>query len=105
FAYDTATKQVAEVVKSDGLDFKSASSGPDAIVIEQFGALHLYDLNTHQTKAINIRIAGDYAQVRPRFVKVEPKRIHNFNLSPTGPRALMEACEEISTVPPDKRSI
>ena len=105
FAYDTATKQVSEAVKSNGLDFKSASSGPDAIVIEQFGALHLYDLNTHQTKAINIRVAGDYAQVRPRFVKVEPKRIHNFNLSPTGSRALMEAWGEIFTVPTDKGDI
>src|SRR5438270_390655 len=39
FAYDTTTRQVSEVVKSDGLDFKSASAGPDAIVIEQFGGL------------------------------------------------------------------
>jgi tricorn protease len=42
FAYDIKTKQVSEVVKNDGLDFKSASVGPDAIVIEQFRALKLY---------------------------------------------------------------
>src|SRR5690242_21100246 len=28
------------------LDFKSASAGPGAIVYEQFGSLHLYDLST-----------------------------------------------------------
>ncbi|SPF55010.1 conserved exported hypothetical protein [Candidatus Sulfopaludibacter sp. SbA4] len=39
FAYDTKSRQVAEVVKNDGLDFKSAAAGPDAIVYEQFGAL------------------------------------------------------------------
>jgi hypothetical protein len=29
-----------------GLDLKSAGLGPDAIVYEQFGGLHLYDLKT-----------------------------------------------------------
>jgi tricorn protease len=105
FAYDTQTKQVSEAAKSDGLDFKSASAGPDAIVIEQFGALKLYDLNTHQTKPINIRVAGDFAQVRPRFEKVEPRRIKNFNLSPTGTRAAAEAWGEIFTIPADKGDI
>ena len=105
FAYDTATRKVSEALKSEGFDFKSASAGPDAIIIEQFGSLHLYDLNTHQSKTVNIRVAGDFAQVRPGFVKVEPKRIHAFNLSPTGTRALMEAWGEIFTVPTDKGDI
>jgi tricorn protease len=105
FAYDTRSKQVTEVIKNDGLDFKSASSGPGAIVIEQFGALKLYDLNTHQTKAVNVTVAGDFPQVRPHFVKVEPKRIRNFAISPTGARAVMEAWGEIFTVPSDKGDI
>ena len=41
FAYDTKTKQVTEALHSDGLDFKTATAGPDAIVIEQFGAIKL----------------------------------------------------------------
>ena len=105
FAYDTQTKQVSEAVKSDGLDFKSASAGPDAIVIEQFGALKLYDLNTHETKPVNVRVAGDFAQVRPRFEKVDPKRIKNSSLSPTGTRAVVEAWGEIFTIPSDKGDI
>ncbi len=39
FAYDTKSGQVAEAMRNDGLDFKSASAGPDAIVYEQFGSL------------------------------------------------------------------
>ena len=105
FAYDTESKRVSEVIKNDGLDFKSASAAPDAIVIEQFGALRLYDLNSHQLKDISVRVAGDFLQVRPHFVKVDPKRIHNFNLSPTGTRALMEAWGEIFTVPAEKGDI
>ncbi len=105
FAYDTKTKQVSEALHSDGLDFKSASEGPDAIVIEQFGAIKLYDLNTHQAKNVPIRVTGDIEAVRPHFAKVEPKRIVNFNISPTGARAVFEAWGEIWTVPTDKGDI
>jgi len=105
FAYDTKTKEVAEALHSDGLDFKTASAGPDAIVIEQFGAIKLYDLNTHQAKNVSIHIDGDLAAVRPHFAKVEPKRIQNYGISPTGARAVFEAWGEIFTVPTDKGDI
>jgi len=105
FAYDTKTKQVTEALHSDGLDFKTASAGPDVIVIEQFGAIKLYDLKTHQAKNVSIRVAGDIDAVRPHFSKVEPKRIQNFNISPTGARAVFEAWGEIFTVPTDKGDI
>ena len=105
FAYDTKSKQVSEVVKNEGLDFKSAAAGPGAIVIEQFGALKLYDLATRETKAITVRVSGDLPQVRAHFVKVDPKRIRNFSISPTGKRAVMEAWGEIFTVPSDKGDV
>ncbi len=84
FAYDTKTRQVSEALHSDGLDFKTASAGPDAIVIEQFGAIELYDLNMHQARNISIHVAGDLDAVRPHFAKIEPKRIQSFSISPTG---------------------
>lgn len=105
FAYDTKTKQVTEVLHSDGFDFKTATAGPDAIVIEQFGAIKLYDLQTHQAHNVNIQIEGDLASVRPHFAKVEPKRIQNFGISPTGARAVFEAWGEIFTIPTDKGDI
>ena len=105
FAYDTKTKQVTEALHSDGLDFKTASAGPDAIVIEQFGAIKLYDLQSHQAKNISIHVEGDLEAVRPHFAKVEPKRIQNFGISPTGARAVFEAWGEIFTVPTDKGDI
>jgi tricorn protease len=105
FAYDTKSKQVSEALHSDGLDFKIASAGPDAIVIEQFGAIKLYDLNTHRAKNISIHVSGDLEAVRPHFAKVEPKGIQNFGISPTGARAVLEAWGEIFTVPTDKGDI
>ena len=105
FAYNTNTKQVSEALHSDGLDFKSASAGPGAIVIEQFGAIKVYDLQSHEARDITIHIDGDIAAVRPHFAKVESKRIQNFGLSPTGARAVFEAWGEIFTVPTDKGDI
>src|SRR5262249_7996525 len=50
FSYDTRSKQLREEVRNNGLDFKSAGAGPDGIVLEQFGQLLIFDLNTGKTK-------------------------------------------------------
>ena len=105
FAYDTSTTQVKEVVKNDGLDFKSASAGPGAIVIEQFGALKLFDTATQQGRTVKVNLAGDFPELRTQFVKVDPKRIRNFGVSPSGVRAVMEAWGEIFTVPVEKGDV
>ena len=67
FAYDTKSKQVTEALHNDGLDFKTITGGPDVIVIEQFGAIKLFDLNTHQARTVPIRISGDVEAVRRAF--------------------------------------
>ena len=48
-AYDTGSKKVTQLIQNNGLDIKSASDGPGAIVYEQFGSLHLYDLKSGKT--------------------------------------------------------
>ncbi len=105
FAYDTKTGRVSEVLHSDGADFKTASAGPDAIVIEQFGAIKLFDLATHQARTVDIRVHGDFPAVRAHFEPVEVKSIRNFAFSPTGARAAFEVRGEIFTVPTDKGDI
>ena len=39
YSYDTRTKKVSQAVSNAGMDFKSASAGPGAIVLEQFGQI------------------------------------------------------------------
>ena len=63
-------------LKNDGLDFKYASAGPDAIAIEQFGAIWLYDVKTGAAHKVDIRIAGDLPQLRVRYENVG-NRIRN----------------------------
>jgi tricorn protease len=104
FAYDTSSKEVSEVVPSNGLDIKSASAGPDAIVYEQFGSIHLFDPATGTQHAVDIHVTGDFPAVRPHFVKVADQ-IENANISPTGMRAVFEAHGEILTVPAEHGDI
>ncbi len=105
FAYDTGTKQVSEVVKNAGLDFKSANAGPGAMVYEQFGSLHLLDLASGKATTVNVRVPGEFAEVLPHFEKLEAKRILNANISPSGARAVFEIHGEIVTVPAEKGDI
>ncbi|MBO0798249.1 MAG: PD40 domain-containing protein, partial [Blastocatellia bacterium] len=101
FSYDLKTKKVTQLIQNDGLDIKSASAGPDAIVYEQFGALNLYDLKSGKTKPVNVTINGDILALRPRYEKVGT-RITNLAISPTGARAVFEARGEIISVPAEK---
>ena len=67
FSYDTHTKAVTQALKNDGLDFKYASAGPGAIVIEQFGALYLYDLKSGKEHKLDIRLGADLPEVAAAF--------------------------------------
>jgi tricorn protease len=105
WSYDTASRKVTEVVKNEGLDFKSASATRDAIVYEQFGAIHLLDLKTGKQHPVNISVSADLPEVRAHFVKISGEMINNAAISPTGQRAVFEARGEILTVPAEKGDI
>ena len=104
FSYDTRTKQVTEALRSDGFDFKYASAGPGAIVIEQFGAIWLYDLQSGHAHKVAIRVPDDLPETRPHYLNVA-SNIRNADISPTGQRAIFEARGEILTVPSEKGDI
>ena len=104
FVYDLATKKVDQVLPNDGLDFKSASAGPGGIVVEQFGALHLFEPATGKAHRVAVSLDGDLPEVRPRYVKAGP-RIAAAAISPNGARAVFEARGEILTVPAEKGDV
>ena len=92
----SAVDPVERAVSNGGMDFKSASAGPGAIVIEQFGGLQLFDLKTGKLQPVEVSVAGDIAEPRAKFVNVG-RRLTSAHISPTGARALFEivarACE------------
>ncbi len=105
FDYDLKTQKVSQLVQNTSdFDFKSASAGPGAIVYEQFGSLHLFDLKSGRQHEVHVTITGDFPAVMPHFEKVA-SHILNANISPTGQRAVFEAHGEILTVPAEKGSI
>ena len=104
FAFDTRAGGVREVLPNDGLDIKTASAGPDVIVYEKFGELHLFHPDTSAVEKLEVKVAGDLPSTRPRFEKVSDN-IMNAALSPSGVRAVFEARGEILTVPAEKGDI
>ncbi len=101
FSYDTKTRKVAQVLPNTGFDLKNASTGPDAIVYEQFGGIYLFDLKSQKPRSVEITLSGDMPEVRPRLERLA-NRITAATISPTGARALFEARGEILTVPAEK---
>ena len=104
FAYDTKSKTVKQVLENKGLDLKSVSAGPDALVYEQFGGIYLLQPSTGKFAKLNIHISGDLPSTRAHYEKVGEK-IQNAGISPTGVRAVFEARGEILTVPAEKGDV
>ena len=104
YSYDIDSKQVEKVINNTGLDFKSASAGTGAIVYEQFGSIHLYDLASRQSREVNINVRGDMPGVRPRYESLA-SRVTGAGISPNGARAVFEGRGDIFTVPAEKGSV
>jgi tricorn protease len=98
WAYELKTKKTRQVTDFTEYDVKWPSIGPDAIVFENGGALHLLDLATEKSQALKIRVPCDLPQTRP-VLKSVSDRIQSGSLSPSGKRAVFEARGELFTVP------
>ena len=101
FSYDRRTKQVAQLTRHDDFDIMSASAGPDAIVYEQAGYIHLFDTATRKAQRLAIEVTADFPWARPQLKKVAGM-IRSAVLSPTGVRAAFEARGDIFTLPAEK---
>ncbi len=97
FSDDIATKKVAQLTKHTDFDIMSASAGPDAVVYEQAGYIHLFDIKTGESKQLDISVKGDFPWARPQMKRVAAL-INDATLSPTGVRAAFEARGDIFTV-------
>jgi len=102
FSYDTDSKQVTQVLDNTGYDLKTVAAGPGALVYEQFGSLHLYDLSSHRQHPVDVTISGDLPELEPHLANIRPDETQNLNISPTGVRLVAEAHGDIFTLPTDK---
>ena len=105
FRYDTATKEVKQLVENHGLDFKTLTGYGDTLAYEQFGTIHLVDTTTGTEHKVDISTDGDLPALLPHLAKIAPDEIQNVGISPTGVRGLFEAHGEIFSVPADKGDV
>ena len=101
YVYDPASKKVSRAFENTGLDLKSASAGPGAIVYERFGGLGLYDLQTGKTAPVAVTVSGDMPDVRERYFAAG-ESLDAAGVSPNAARAVFQARGEIVTVPAEK---
>jgi len=96
FSYDLGTKQLKQLTHHDDSDIMNATAGTDAIVYEQAGYVHLFDVKTGQSRRLSIDVVGDFPWARAGIKRVNAF-IRDASLSPTGVRAAFEARGDVFT--------
>ena len=96
--YDLDSKQTRQITRFSDFDVNSPAIGPDAIVFEAAGKLHLLDLATDQYKEVDIRVVTDNKSLAPRTEKVADN-IQDAHLSPDGKRVVVQARGELFSLP------
>ena len=98
WAADVSSGAVRQLTQFTDDDVYFPGIGPSEIVFQNGGQIWLLDLKTEQSRAVPVQVVSDLASVRPRPARVA-RLIQNFDVSPTGKRAVFEARGELFTVP------
>jgi tricorn protease len=98
WAHDTGSGRTWQVTNFRDFDIHFPAIGPDEIVFEAGGRIHLLDLDDERQREIEIEVVTDRATLKPRLENVG-ERIANAWISPSGARALFEARGELFSVP------
>ena len=101
FAYDTGSGQIDRLTSHEDFPVLAASHGGGRILYEQAGWLHLFDPATGSSQRLQVGVAADLPETRPRFEDGEDF-IRDAHISPSGARAVFEVRGEILTVPAEK---
>src|SRR5712664_3518931 len=104
FSYDLGSKQTKKLTDYKEYDIKWPSLGPDAIVYENGGVLHEFNLASGKTRYLPIVVRAEDVEARPEFKSVA-QSIGTYSLSPSAARALVEARGNIFTIPAEHGSI
>ncbi len=104
--YDTNSKTREQITKFSDYDVKWPAIGPndggDGEIVFQLGSdIHLLDLATGESKAIEITVPGDKPRLRPKMVDAS-ENISGASISPSGKRVAVEARGDIWSLPASK---
>ncbi len=104
FYYDTRKDTIIQVTTHKEFDVRRPSAGGDSIVYELGGQIWLLDTHSGQTHQVAVELGSDAPEARPFYKKVD-EFISDFNISPSGKRALVVARGEIFSVPKEHGAI
>ncbi len=102
WSFNPATGEEAQITFHKQFDVKSLDSGPNGIVYEQGGYLHLLDPASGNAQQLVINVRGDLNFSRTRWESVSARDLNNPAISPTGKRAIFEVRGEIFTFPKEE---
>jgi len=101
FSFNPATKAIKQLTQYTDFPVNSATAFGNKIIFEQAGKLHIFDTGNGTVKTVQIGIAAELTELRPRFVK-GTQNMRWAHISPTGSRAVFGFRGEIITVPAEK---
>src|SRR5690606_14481064 len=101
FSYDVKSKNIEKLTSYADYDVRTLQGSGNELVFEYDGRIHILNLSTRQVNSLKITVHMDPLYKRPRYVQASAD-IRNFNISPTGQRALFESRGEIISVPREK---
>ncbi|KPK76763.1 MAG: hypothetical protein AMJ79_05540 [Phycisphaerae bacterium SM23_30] len=104
FAYNARTRRLRQLIGREGEDIKYLSGGDGKLIFAREGYLYTYDPDSGRTRQVVVNVNSDNIHVRPQYKNVT-REIRNYDISPTGKRAVFEAHGEILTVPAQKGDI
>lgn len=104
YAYDLKTKTTRQVTSYTDFDVSWPSLGPDSIIFEKGGFLHLLDLESQAAHKLTVSLPGDNDQVRKHWTNVAGLTT-DFDIAPDGQRAVLSARGDVFTVPAKYGSI
>jgi tricorn protease len=98
YAYDTDSEEITQLTNHTEYDIRRPSMGGNKIVYELGGELWVLDVSTGNTAPVTVEIRADRPEVRP-FLKRVDNLISDYDISPSGKRAVITARGEVFTVP------
>jgi len=101
FSYDTQTKKVEKLTNYTDYDVRTLHGVDNELTFEYAGRLHILNVANKQVNTLKISVHADPMFKRTKYEEMKSD-IRNFDISPTGQRALFESRGEIFSVPKEK---
>lgn len=101
YSYDVKSKKIEKLTNYTDYDVRTLQGFGQELIFEQEGRIHVLDIAAKNVKTLRIAVHVDPLYKRAHYVDAAGS-IRNFNISPTGQRALFESRGEIISVPKEK---